>query len=167
MSRLIDDLRHVTAMWDAPRRRVVLVSAARSMLYPQVRAVVWTRIGMWCWRRQLRPLALWCKAHVVAATGAEIHPAAQIGGGFNLVHTVGVVIGRDVVAGRDLVLHQGVTLGDGGRGDGQPVIGNGVRIGAGAVVLGGVVVGDDALIGANAVVLANVAAGTTVVGVWK
>ena len=164
---IVDDLRHLTAMWDASPRRIVAVSLVRSILYPPVRAMFWIRSGMWCWRHRMRPLALWCKARAVRAAGVEIHPGATIGPGFNIIHTVGIVVGRDVVAGRDLVLHQGVTLGHDAAASGQPRLGDGVRIGAHAVVLGPVTVGDGARVGAGAIVLADVPPGTTVVGVWK
>ena len=125
------------------------------------------RLSSWLWNRNLRVPALWVKARAVRGAGTEIHPAARIGKGFALVHSVGIVVGHEVVAGRDLVLYQGVTLGHDGSGIGQPRIGNGVRIGAGAKVLGPIVIGDSARIGANAVVLADVPANATAVGVWK
>ena len=89
------------------------------------------------------------------------------GGGFAIIHTVGIVVGHEVVAGDNLVLYQGVTLGHTGTGEGQPRIGHNVRIGAGAKVLGPVVVGDGAWIGANAVVLTDVPAGAVATGVWR
>ena len=66
-----------------------------------------------------------------------------------------------------MVLYQGVTLGHGRTGIGQPAIGNRVRIFAGAAVLGPIRIGDDAVIGANAVVLADVPAASVVTGVWR
>jgi serine O-acetyltransferase len=164
---IVDDLRHLSALWDASPRRVIAISLVRSSLYPPIRAMFWIRTGMWCWRHHLRPVALWCKARAVRAAGVEIHPGATIGPGFNMAHTVGIVIGRDVVAGRDLVLHQGVTLGHDGAARGQPHLGDGVRVGAHAVVLGPVTIGDGARLGAGAIVLADVPAGATVVGLWK
>lgn len=161
------DLRHVTGQWAGPRWRLALVVASRWATHPQVKAVVWMRVSMWLWRHQFRPLAHLAKAHNIKATGAEVHPNAQIGPGLLFVHTVGVVIGHEVVAGHNLVLHQGVTLGHGGGGHGQPRCGDGVRIGAGAVVLGPIVLGDGCHVGANAVVLADVPSFTTASGVWK
>lgn len=168
-ARLIDDLRHMMAAWDCARWRLVSEALVRCPFYPAVRAMLWVRASMWLWSHHCAILAHWCKARAIGCAGVEIHPAARIGPGFALVHSVGIVVGKDVVAGRDLVLFHGVTLGDGqGRsGSGQPVIGDRVRIGAGAKVLGPIRVGDGARIGANAVVLADVPAGATVVGVWK
>ena len=46
-----------------------------------------------------------------AATGIEIHPAAEIGDGLFIDHGMGVVIGETVRIGNDVTLYQGVTLG--------------------------------------------------------
>ena len=62
---------------------------------------------------------------------------------------------------------QGVTIGEGGRGEerGCPVIGANVYIGPGAKVFGSIAIGDNARSGANAVVNRDVAEGTLVGGV--
>ena len=168
MMCLVADLRHMTAAWDAPPWRVLLGAVVRAPFQPAIGAVLLFRLGQVAYHgRATRPLAQWCKARAIRTAGAELHPAAQIGPGFALVHSVGIVIGHEVRAGRDLVVYQGVTIGHGGGTEGQPTLGDGVRVGAGAKVLGPVHVGDGARIGANAVVLADVPAGVTVVGVWK
>jgi serine O-acetyltransferase len=161
------DLRHMTAEWDAPPWKIVLLAALKSPFYPALRAMFWIRTGMWLWQHGLRLPAQWCKARAVRAAGVEVHPGARIGPGFTLVHSSGIVVGKDVVAGRDLVLYHGATLGHDALSDGQPRIGDGVRIGSGAKVLGAITVGDGARIGANAVVLKDVPADATAVGLWK
>jgi serine O-acetyltransferase len=167
MDALIDDLRHMTASWEMTPRRVLMRTAVRLPLYPRLRVVILYRASAWCWHHKMRPLALWLESRAVRAGGSEIHPAAELGRGFALIHTVGIVVGHEVVAGENLVLYQGVTLGHTGQGEGQPRIGDNVRIGAGAKVLGPVTVGDKAWIGANAVILADVPPGATVGGVWR
>ncbi len=157
----------MTAAWDSTPAQVVAGSVLRLPLYPRLGAVITYRAASWCWHHRLRPLALWLEASAIRSSGAEIHPAARLGPGFALLHTVGVVIGHEVVAGSSLAVYQGVTLGHTGKGEGQPRIGDGVRIGAGAKVLGPVTIGDGAWIGANAVVLADVAPGAVVTGVWS
>jgi serine O-acetyltransferase len=167
MDSLTEDLRHMTASWEMSPSRVMARTAARLLMYPRLRVVILFRMSSWCWAHRLRPLALWLQSCSIRAGGTEIHPAAVLGPGFAIIHTVGIVVGHEVVAGRNLVLYQGVTLGHTGQGQGQPQIGDDVRIGAGAKVLGPVSIGDGAWIGANAVVLADVPAGTTVGGVWR
>jgi serine O-acetyltransferase len=167
MSALVEDLRHMTAAWDESPSRVLLGSLVRLPLYPRIGAVIRFRAAAWCWQRNLRPLALWMQASSIRSSGAEIHPGARLGGGLAIIHTVGIVVGHEVVAGENLVIYQGVTLGHTGSGEGQPRIGNNVRIGAGAKILGPVVVGDGAWIGANAVVLGDVPAGAVATGVWR
>lgn len=91
-------------------------------------------------------------------TGADIHPAAEIGGGLRLTHTSGLVIGRGARLGADMNVLHGVTIGGSGRRwfdptfeDGLPEIGDSTEIWAGAKVLGAVKVGRRCHIGANAV----------------
>jgi serine O-acetyltransferase len=167
MDKLPDDLRHMTAAWDAGPRRVLLTALPRLPLYPGLRAVVWYRASSWLWHHRLRPVALWCKARAIRSAGTEIHPAAEFGPGLALIHSVGIVVGHEVRGGSGVVLYQGVTLGHNARTPGQPTLGDRVRVGAGAKVLGPVAIGDDAWIGANAVVLADVPAGATVGGIWR
>jgi serine O-acetyltransferase len=167
MDAVIEDLRHMTASWGMSPSRTVARAAAKFPLYPRLRVVIYFRMSSWCWTHRLRPLALWLQSCSIRTGGSEIHPAAALGPGFAIIHTVGIVVGHEVVAGKNLVLYQGVTLGHTGQGQGQPQIGDDVRVGAGAKVLGPVTIGDGAWIGANAVVLADVPAGATVGGVWR
>lgn len=141
----------------------------KAVFAPQVHAVVLFRLSQLVWRSPLRPLALAFRALALVWSGAEIHPAAQLGPGFVLVHSSGVVIGPGVRMGRNCRVHQGVTLGDPGldwRGDkaGYPTLGDHVILGAHAVVLGPCTVGDGAVVGANAVVSRDVAPDTAVAG---
>ncbi len=100
-------------------------------------------------------------------TGVEIHPAAQIGGGFFIDHGFGVVIGETAEVGRNVTLYQGVTLGGTGKETGKrhPTLGDNVVVGAGAKILGSMRVGNNVYVGANAVVLTPVPDDCTVVGV--
>ncbi len=100
-------------------------------------------------------------------TGIEIHPGAEIGGGFFIDHGMGVVIGETTEIGENVTLYQGVTLGGTGKETGKrhPTIGNNVMVSAGAKVLGSIKVGNNVNIGAGAVVLRSVPDNCTVVGV--
>jgi serine O-acetyltransferase len=98
-------------------------------------------------------------------TGADIPLNSRIAGGLLLPHPVGVVIHPWAAIGPNCLIAQNVTIGEGERIPGRPILGAGVDVGAGAVILGGVTIGDRARIGANAVVLTDVPAGATAVGV--
>src|SRR4051812_46838093 len=101
----------MAALWGLPIRSAAFRAAAKLVLYPRVRAVLWFRLSHELWRwSPLRGVALLIQGHVISAAGCEIHPAAHIGPGLNLAHSAGVVVGHEVVAGRDLLLMQGVTL---------------------------------------------------------
>lgn len=139
------------------------------LVTPQVQVVVLFRIGHALAHTPLRPLAFVLRSIGLVLSGAELHPDATIGPGFALVHSNGVVIGGGVVAGRDLRLAQGVTLGEPGRGApeetwGFPTLGDHVTLGANAIVLGQRTLGDGCVVGANSVVTRDVPALTLVVG---
>jgi len=99
-------------------------------------------------------------------TAIEIHPAAQIGGGFFIDHGVGVVIGETAEIGDDVTLYQGVTLGGTGFATGKrhPTVEDNVTIGSGAKLLGPITVGHGSKIGAGSVVIHDVPPNSTVVG---
>ena len=99
-------------------------------------------------------------------TGAQFMPGADLGPGLVLKHPSGVVVGAGVVAGRNLTLLQGVTVGqsrvDERADDRYPRLGNGVTVGAYAVIVGDIVVGDGAKIGAQAFLNRDLAPGDVV-----
>jgi serine O-acetyltransferase len=107
-------------------------------------------------------------------TGADIHPAAEIGRRFFLDHATGCVIGATTIIGDDVKLYQGVTLGalsfpkdaNGNliRGEKRhPTVENLVTIYANATVLGGrTVVGRGSVIGGSVFVTKSVPPGSRV-----
>lgn len=100
-------------------------------------------------------------------TGADVAFQARVGGGLQLFHPTGVVIGPYVQIGEDCRIQGGVILGhaDTKRGSGSPTIGNHVEVGAGAIIVGPYTIGDNARIAAGAVVTADVPAGAIARGV--
>lgn len=107
-------------------------------------------------------------AHLVAIvchvlTGAEIRPSATLGPGLRIVHPTGIVIGTEVVAGRNLALWGSNTLGysrftDPSLPQGWPTLGDDVIVLSHASVLGRVSVGDRTLVAAYALVLEDMPA---------
>jgi len=130
----------------------------RVLTRPGPQAVALYRASHWLWERRLEvPAELMWRVNYFL-TGADIHPAAVIGGGLRMTHSTGVVIGSGVVIGDDVTMLHGVTMGGSGRGwfdgvfeDGYPVVGDRTEIMAGAKVLGPIKVGRGCFIGANAV----------------
>jgi len=100
-------------------------------------------------------------------TGIEIHPGAVLGRRVTIDHGMGIVIGETAEVGDDVLIYQGVTLGNARfqRGKRHPTIGNNVVLSAGAKVLGPITVGDYARVAAGAVVVTDVPPHTTAAGV--
>lgn len=137
--------------WRAAGRRI--------LTRPGPLALVLYRASHWVWASGHPALAEGIWRLNLLLTGADIHPAAEIGGGLRLTHTSGLVIGKGARLGSDLNVLHGVTIGGSGKRwfdpafeDGLPEIGDGTEIWAGAKVLGAVKVGRRCHIGANAVV---------------
>ena len=147
-----------------PRARYALEVALKVLLFPRIQSVLLFRLSQACHRARLAPLAYWLQGVGLRRSGAEIHPAAQIGPGFCLVHSGGVVIGDRAQIGAHFICFQNVTVGDSGKGDGQPTLGDWVTASAGAKILGGITVGSGATIGANSVLLQDAPAGSVAVG---
>ncbi len=142
-----------------------LSAGLKVLLFPRIQAVLLFRLSHALLGIGLSPLAYWLQALELMLAGAEIHPAARIGPGFCLVHSNGVVIGDRAHIGAHFICFQGVTVGDSGKGDGQPRLGDWVKAGAGAKILGGITIGERAVIGANSVVLHDVPAHAVAVGI--
>jgi serine O-acetyltransferase len=99
--------------------------------------------------------------------GIYIGSHAQIGKRLTIEHFGGIVIHNNAVIGDDVIIRQGVTIGNKSIDAplDAPTIGNRVSIGAGAKILGAVHIGDDVQIGANAVVITDVPKNSIAVGV--
>ena len=101
--------------------------------------------------------------------GCEISPLSKIGEGIKFPHPYSIVIGNNVVIGKNCKVYQCVTFGAGGKivegGVKYPYIGDNCTIYAGAKIIGGIKIGDNCIVGANAVVVHDVPSGCTVVGV--
>jgi Serine acetyltransferase len=88
-------------------------------------------------------------------TGICIPFECNIGPGFYVGHFGGIFVDSQARIGSNCNLAQGVTIGEGGRGElhGVPTLGDRVHIGANAVILGKITIGNDAVIGPGAVVM--------------
>ncbi len=138
------------------RFRYFLAVLTKVWLYPRIQAVLLYRLAHWCYHHRLSIPAYYLQGLGLKRSGAEIHPAAQIGPGFCLMHSSGTVIGDRAKIGAHFQCFQGVTVGESGHGDGMPTLGDWVTASAGVKILGGITLGSHAQIGANAVVLKSV-----------
>lgn len=135
-------------------------------LSPNQLAVKIYRISNFFSKKKINSLAIFFQRLNLCLNGVEIHPEAKIGKNLMLVHTAGIVIGKNVVMGNDVRIYSSVVLGVKNAGTGiQPTVGNNVILSTGAKILGGVHIGDNSVVGANAVVLTDVPEGFIAIGV--
>ena len=91
--------------------------------------------------------------------GTNLHKGAQFESRPHLPHGLnGIIVGHDVVIGKNAVIYQQVTIAN----DGDVVIGDNVIIGAGAKIIKGKI-GNNVKIGANCVIVEDIPDGATVV----
>lgn len=129
-------------------------------------AVLLYRISHRLWRAGQGDLAHLMKALNMMLTGAEIDHRASIGPVLCVQHPVGVTLGHQLVAGKNLHVFGQTMIGAGKvRGvEGQPKLGDDVTVYARASIFGPVTVGDEAVIGAHALVMRDVPASGVVRG---
>ena len=130
-------------------------------------AVMNYRIAAWFVRHHIKLLPDMIKFRTMRRYGCEISPYCKIGGGFMILHTLGIVIGWDVIAGENLELFQNVTIGANRKekdGRTMPTLGDNVSIGTGATVVGPIVIGNNVTIGAHSYVDKDIPDNSFVIG---
>ena len=141
---------------------------ARILLDSGAQAVCMHRIAHAFYRRHLPVLPAIVRRLNILLSGADIHPGAMLGKGVWIIHSVGIVIGKDVIVGDFCEIYGGVVLGGKGGSkehDGHPRIGSNTVICSGAMVLGPVSVGKNVTVAAGAVVLDSMPDNCLVAGV--
>jgi serine O-acetyltransferase len=138
--------------------------------HPSFIGLVWYRIGHALWGKRKNPIFfILLTIHrilyplVRIHSGLELSPRTQIGPGVYIAHFGPTVIHPNTIAGSNLTLLQGVTIGE--HNNGVPILGNNVAIATGAKVIGGITIGNNVTIGAGAVVIKDVPNDSTVVGI--
>lgn len=130
-------------------------------------AVILYRISNYFYRKGWLQFAKMVKNYSIKKTGADIGESAVIGSGLSIGHPVGVVVGGNVILGKNSFLLSGVVLGSTSnkKGGGEIIVGDNVYFGSGAKILGNIRIGNNVSIGANAVVIKDVPNDSTCVGV--
>ena len=97
--------------------------------------------------------------------GVELPLSVKVGGGMQLIHPRNITFNGKVVAGKNLTMLKGSTIGNthGVKG-GCPIIGDNVYIGLNATVVGNIHIGNDVLICANSFVNFDVPDHSLVIG---
>ena len=168
-AQLMADLRAFSERDPASRGKASVVLEG----YSAFAAVLHYRLAHAVWRAAAIPAeARMILAHRLSGrgkriSGADIHPAAQIGARFILDHGYGTVIGESCRIGEDCYILNNVTLGACGIADNpdglrHPRIGNNVEIGSHARILGPITIGDDVFVSAHCLIRTDVPAGTRV-----
>jgi len=115
----------------------------------------------------LRIFMVLLKPFVQGLSGCRISTQAEIGSGFLLHQSSGVVIASGSVIGTNCTIFSGVCVvykANSSSGE-APRIGQHVKLMVGCKLVGDIVIGDNVLVGANAVVLSDVPENSIAVGI--
>ena len=121
----------------------------------------------WPIKRPLLILMVAWQKWVEIVAGIYLPYAATIGPGLYIGHFGNIMVHAKAVLGENCNIHQGMTIGEAGRGKnwGVPVIGDRVYIGPNSTVIGKVTLGNDSLVAPNSLVTRSVPEHMTVLGV--
>jgi serine O-acetyltransferase len=155
--------RYEDAEWSTGRIIIGFLDALGAWAVVEYRFRRWSRTLPTPARIACKPVTMLTRKLMEIVTGVSISTDADIGPGFFIAHFGGVFVGPGVVAGPNLTLSQGVTVGV--EKGACPRLGDWVYLAPGAKVFGPVTMGDRSAAGANAVVTRDVAPGITVGGV--
>lgn len=102
---------------------------------------------------------------LTSKTSIEIPTTVILGKGVLFLHPYGITFNSKVIAGDNLTIMKGVTLGNSKTGKiGSPIIGNNVYVGLNSTIVGGVHIGNDVMIAPNTFVNFDVPDGCLVLG---
>lgn len=102
---------------------------------------------------------------LTSKTSIEIPTTVTLGKGVLFLHPYGITFNSKVIAGENLTIMKGVTIGNSKTGKvGVPIIGNNVYVGLNSTIVGGVHIGNDVMIAPNTFVNFDVPDGSLVLG---
>lgn len=126
-----------------------------ALLDVDFRVVLYYRISSFFWNLNQKKIAILIYFRIKSRYHCDIYPSANIGPGLRLVHAFSIVIGGDVVIGKNAVVFSSVVLGKSRPdkvGSKMPTIGDNVLLGSGSKILGDVFVASRTLVPANSVI---------------
>ena len=97
-------------------------------------------------------------------SGAELYYSTDIGPGFRVVHSNGIVLGPRNKIGANFSIYQNVTIGQRRTAADFVNIGDNVQLSSGSKILGKLSIGSNTVIGANAVLISDAEPNSTYVG---
>lgn len=151
------------------KSKVSCLGVVLAFLGMKMTPVILYRMSHFCFKKQIPILGKIFSLINVVIFGTEIASNCEIGGGFFIPHSQGVVIGASKI-GANATIYQQVTLGAKNidipfNHSNRPVLGDNVVVASGAKVLGGIRIGDNVVIAANAVVMQSCDDNVLLVGI--
>ena len=114
------------------------------------------------------PLAIVYRILVDFIMGIELKPNTVVGAGLRIEHGFALVVNKNAVIGKNVLLRHSTTIGckrmnDGSEGS-SPIIGNNVDVGAHVAIIGDIKIGDNVKIGVGTIIVKDVPDNVIIVG---
>jgi len=141
----------------------ILQTITTLLFNPCFHSVLLFRISSFFYKIHLDILAkiIWYINRVIYNVDIDFH--ANIGGGFVIVHGLGIVIGAGVIIGENCKVYQGVTIGGTGKSKlvnnveiWQPIIGNNVTVYTDSLIIGPIKIRDNFIVKAREIVKGDI-----------
>lgn len=110
------------------------------------------------------PIRLSYKLFIQWVLGIDVPDTTAIGRSFNVFHGSGLVIHRETIIGKNVIVRHNTTIGNAREEGGCPRIGNNVNIGANSVIIGAISIGNNSIVAAGSVVIRDVPDNVVVAG---
>lgn len=152
---------------EGENNKISIRTLIRGLLSQGFQAILVYRLFRWFYLKKIptQPFRFIFERFIEITTGISIPVQAEIGKGFRIHHFGCIIFHPSTIAGDNLTIYHGVTIGDKGGFGKAARIGNNVLIGAGAKVIGEIIIGDNSIIGANSVVTKSIEPNSIVVGI--
>ncbi|ENQ9595688.1 MULTISPECIES: serine O-acetyltransferase [Enterobacter cloacae complex] len=152
-----EDVRRYYKLSGRNKSKVSLLGIISAFIGMKMTPVILYRMSHFCYKKRIPVLGKIFSLINFIVFGVEIASNCEIGGGFFIPHSQGIVIGASKI-GVNATIYQQVTLGATNidipfNHANRPVLGDNVVIASGAKVLGGIRIGDNVIVAANAVVM--------------
>ena len=152
-----DDVLRYYNLTGRNKSKVSLLGIVSAFFGMKMTPVILYRMSHFCYKKRIPVIGKIFSLLNFIIFGVEIASNCEIGGGFFIPHSQGVVIGASKI-GVNATIYQQVTLGAKNvdipfNHANRPVLGDNVVIASGAKVLGGIRIGDNVIVAANAVVM--------------
>jgi putative colanic acid biosynthesis acetyltransferase WcaB len=99
--------------------------------------------------------------------GIDIPDTTKIGRNLQVFHGQGLVVHKDTIIGKNVILRHNTTIGIAKVNFGVPIIEDNVNVGSNTVIIGPIRIGENSIIGAGSIIVKNIPPNSTVISKYS